>query len=271
MMAPIKGAVRTSETKKKRTASASEARGSLITFSDEELSKYVRILLCGRAKTGKTYFAGTWPSPLFINTDKGMKTLASSHIPSIDILQGEPAWRIMRRILENLEEREGEYWEALLKAKYEPKTIVLDSVSSLSSLMEIELLNDPPEGAGRKNPDGGLQIQDYNCIQNRLYGLLRQMAELHYNIIVTSSTDYLIDEGNGRLYENPSVSGNKAGPQIPHFFDDVYYHSYSTDTKKWILNPQQTIRFNHAGSRGHIPLEIVENPTYQKLKKYYEK
>ena len=265
----IKGVVQSA--KRKKSPAQATTASSLITFSDDSLNNFVRILLCGRAKTGKTYFAGTWPSPLFINTDKGMKTLSKDHVPSIDILHGEQAWRIMRKIIENLGEREGDYWEALVAAKYEPKTIVLDSLTSLSSLMEIEILSFPPEGENRKNRDGGLQLQDYNCIQNRLYGILRQLAELPYNIIVTASTDYLVDDSDGRLYENPSVSGNKAGPQIPHFFDDVYYFSYDRKTSKWILDPQQSLRFNHAGSRGLIPLEQVENPTYQKLKKYYEK
>lgn len=263
----IKGAVKAAPKK----AAPSKDTSNIISFTDEELAKYVRILSCGRAKTGKTYFAGTWPSPLIINTDKGTRTLSSMHIPTINILHGEAAWRIMLNIIRNLDAKEGEYWEALAKAKYVPQTIVLDSVSALSSLMEIELLQDPPEGANRKNKEGGLQLQDYNCIQNRLYGILRQMAELPYNIIVTASTDYLVNDADGRLYENPSVSGNKAGPQIPHFFDDVYYHSYDRTTSKWILDPQQSLRFNHAGSRGHIPLVPVENPTYQKLKKYYEK
>lgn len=83
----------------------------------EDLKINLRMLVYGKADTGKTYFASTWPKPiLFIGfREEGMDTVKGQK--DIEILE-----------LENWEEFEDLYWELLEGTEF--KSIVLDQITS---------------------------------------------------------------------------------------------------------------------------------------------
>ena len=257
-------------TTSKKTAEAS----SLLRFSGDSQTR-VSALLCGRSKAGKTKFACSFPKPFVINTDKGLATVKKENVPFYQIERMTPenksdksvlkSWVDVHKILHDLKYQEGPYWEPLAEAGYMPETIVLDSVSSLSDLLEAEIIADPPN---EKDRNDALQLQDYNIIQRRLFSILDLGRELPYNWICTVGIDMDKDD-LGKMIENPSATGSKLGPKIPHFFDEVYYHFYDKEKGKWVLSPLQTRYFPHSGSRHYLG-EMIENPLYSKVKKYYE-
>lgn len=244
-------------------------------WTDDEQVMKQRILLCGRAKTGKTFLSATWPKPLFLNSDKGTATLRDKRVPFWDIdrpTEGNNVkpYKMMRKMLLNLRNQEGEYWEELKEADYTPETIVLDSLTALSDIFEAEITMYPPDGKDRGE---ALQIQDYNIIQRRLFALLDIGRELPYHFIVTAGVDLDKDE-LGKMIENPAATGNKLGARVPHFFDEVYLLEKEGGDEKnpdahWLLTPAQTKRFFHSGSRWGLPIQYYKNPTYEKLSKYY--
>lgn len=242
--------------------------------NDVEVMKQ-RILLCGRAKTGKTFLAATWPKPLFINSDKGTATLRDKQIPFWDVDRPTESnkirpYKMVRKMLQNLRNQEGPYWDELSEAGYIPETIVLDSLTALSDIFEAEVTMFPPDG---KDRDEALQIQDYNIIQRRLFALIDIGREMPYHFIVTAGIDMDKDD-MGKVIENPAATGNKLGARVPHFFDEVYVlEKVGGDEKEkeafWSLTPMQTRRFQHSGSRWGLPYQKYKNPTYEKLAKWY--
>lgn len=245
-----------------------------IKWTDTDAVKYKRILLCGPSKTGKTYFAGSFPKPIIINTDKGTATLSDLHAPYFDIewptaKNKSRPWLEVRKILKSMQNREGSYWDELVEAGYEPETVVLDSISALSDMMEEEIILYPPDGKEREET---LWISDYNIIGRRLLGIVDLAKELPYNFIATAGVDRVKDDV-GAILEAPMASGNKLGPRIPHAFDDVYLTEMVGGDKEdafWSLTPLQSKRFNFSGSRLGLPMKKFKNPTYEKLRKYYE-
>lgn len=251
-----------------------KTENDLIKFTDDEKTMYYKILCVGRTKTGKTFFAGSFPRPFVINTDKGLATLKSKNIPylTIERMTAEnmgndsilSSWVEVRQILNDLRYQEGKYWEAV--EKYKPGTIILDSVSALSDLMEAEVIANPPD---KKDRSDTLFLSDYNIIQRRLFSILDMFRELPYHVVATAGIDITQDEMQ-RILENPHATGSKLGPQIPHFFDEVYYHEYNKEKKVWTLTPVATKRFPHGGSRYGLEMTVFENPTFDKMKKYFK-
>lgn len=245
-----------------------------LSFSDDKKQLTVKVLLCGKPKTGKTYFAGSFPKPIILNTDKGTTTLRGKHIPIVTIDRvdtmskatlKDTAFQRMLSYADQFGEGEGDLIDAL--GTYEPETIVIDSLSQLSVLLEVDVLTFPPNN---KERGGELQIQDYKTVQNRMLKIIDRFRELPYNIVCTSGID-LITSQDERWVENPMASGNKLGPQIPHHFDEVYRMMYDGKKNQWELRVAQSTRFEHSGSRYGVPMdESFTNPTYDDLKQYYK-
>jgi len=246
---------------------------SIIQFSSN--GAYDRVLSCGTAKTGKTFFACSYPKPLVLNADKGLATVRNKKVPFIgfDRMTEETEkdksvlcrYLDVLQVIKDIKYQEGKFWEALQKVKYVPQTIVLDSLSALSDLFEAEItVTDKPSSKTPRN--GCLQLQDYNLIQRRLFGLLGILMEAPYHIVCTSGIKTETDD-NMRARDNPMVTGAKLGPQIPHFFDEVYLHTYDIKGKKWALSPVQTQSFQHAGTRVGLEYKTYYNPTYAIIKR----
>lgn len=243
---------------------------SKVKFSSD--TEYDRVLCCGRAKSGKTFYACSYPKPFVINADKGLATVRDKNIPYIDIerMTNENKndrdavcrYKDVLQVVLDLKNKEGMYWEMLEEAKYVPETIVLDSVSALSDLFESEIVTKPPDGRERNEC---LQIQDYNLIQRRLFGLIDLLRESPYHIVCTIGIELKQDE-KGAFLDNPLATGSKLGPQLPHFFDEVYFHWYDKDKKKWVLSAQQSKRFPYSGTRIGVGMEEFDNPTYAKVR-----
>lgn len=88
-----------------------------------ETPKVMSALVYGRAGTGKTVFACTWPKPLLLIDirEKGFDSV--SHVPGVELLQ-----------LETWDDFEELYWE-LEKGKSKYASIVIDQVSQLQDVL----------------------------------------------------------------------------------------------------------------------------------------
>lgn len=269
----------TTQTKKPITKSKPKAReGSVLEWSDGITNTSVKVLCVGPSKTGKTYFACSWPKPIVVNTDKGLSTIRDSHVPYFTIhrMSDEDletgnlcSYRDVLDIIMNMKTKKGPYWDMLEEAHYVPETLVIDSLSALSDIMEAEILykNIPTEKGSKRT--GALFMADYNLIQNRMLLVIDKAKELHLNLVCTAGVSVVQDDQQ-RRFEAPMVSGNKLGPKVAHAFDDVYLHYYDSKEKAWYLSPEQTRSFSFAGTRYKIPMEPVKNPEYKKMEKYYK-
>jgi hypothetical protein len=76
-----------------------------------------------------------------------------------------------------------------------------------------------------------------------------------------------------RRYQQPAMTGQALGNHLPHYFDEIYLHTnqMEKDGAHFYLTPMPMRGFEHIGSRKGVPMELHENPSFDKFRKYYVK
>lgn len=170
------------------------------------------LLLVGKSGTGKTHIAGSYPNPFFINTDRGTLTVSHKHFPKVDVRPGDPVYEMVLKLVLALADNEPPF------DKLKIDTVVFDDMSRFCTLMEQEVIDNPPDG---KQRDEVLWISDYNLIKNRLIGLLNRFRDLDKYVVGITGLTFEKDDMSGELIENCDMTGRKFGPILPHYFDIV--------------------------------------------------
>jgi hypothetical protein len=233
---------------------------------DSEQNEYIRCLVVGKTGSGKTHFAGTWPSPLVLDFDKGGQTLRKAHIPYIGMYEVKGVGKRTFDIVA----------AALLRAKLDLpgggvldfatiKTIVFDSISLWSKAA----LDDFMLQAGQSIIEDKPGYDGYGKLLNASIELARRWIRLStmYNVVVNALPDVNPDDIDGAKSGGALVEGkfrNLIGP----YFDEVYYLESMKPNDpaaavKYALYTAKKGLFE-AKTRLSLPYKI-EDPTYAKL------
>lgn len=228
---------------------------------EREATPFARILMVGESGAGKTHLSGTFPGLYFLDCDRGMATLAGQKVPFYSIDYGQEASRLTMMLIAHLSRQGGVFAET--------KTFVLDSMSALSNLMEVELAKYPREQASEAHEV--MSLPDFRVHRRRVLNIVTALMRLSekMNVIVTANVEYDKDEVFGRIIEVPSMAGKKVPLEIGRYFDEIWRLSYDAREKHWIMNTKPTKFFAMAKTRRGIPDELVD-PSYEKLKSYFE-
>jgi hypothetical protein len=229
---------------------------------ERESSPYIRALLIGEPGSGKTHMAGTFPNCYFLDVDKGMATLSGQRLPFYSIDYGREASRITMMLLARLNRREAPFEKT--------QTFVLDSLSALSNLMEVELAKYPTESSKSESKEV-MSLPDFRVHRRRMLNIVTSLMRLSekMNVIVTANIEYDKDEVFGSIIEVPSVAGKKVPLELGRYFDEIYRLGYDPSEKVWILNSKPTKFFRMAKTRRQVPDNLVD-PSYEALKPYIE-
>jgi len=118
-----------------------------------------------------------------------------------------------------------------------------------------------------------LQLQDYNLVMQRFFSIIDIVKTLPMHIVMTAELADKQDDMQ-RRYQAPAMVGQALGDRLPHFFDEIYLHFIEQgkdgNTTFW-LTPCQSRGIEFTGSRKGIPLEAHEDPSFEKLEKFYVK
>ena len=253
-------------------------------FSEQSLP-FVRVLSVGYSKAGKTHFALTFPDPVIANADAGLATDIPVNCKvdpcvfnfvrwSEDIGEDELwSWTDLRQLVLELKYRKGNMWSEIKSYGYTPQTLIIDSGTTFCDLFAYEITKEP----GHTDKEGKymetMQIQDYNLVMQRFFGILDLIKMLPMHVVMTAEMDDIQDK-DMRRYQQPAMIGRALGKRLAHYFDEVYIHYTEIekdDSTHFYLTPQQTRDFEHSGSRKGIPLEPHDNPSFSKFEKYYVK
>lgn len=165
-------------------------------------------LVYGLSGSGKTHLIGTFPSPYIIDTDYGLETLVGK-----DIDYGEFYTRPDDGNARDM-------WPAILDKVDEftedppHETLAIDSLTTLMDVAAAHILSK----AGRSL----LQLQDYSPLYDELTKLIVRLRRLPCNVVVTAHEEAVRDENTGKLQIVPLVTGQKFGPKLPLFFNNIY-------------------------------------------------
>ena len=238
-----------------------------LSYTDDPAQSGKRILIAGKSKSGRTTFALTYPNPVVFNFDKGLSAYQDKHIPVVDFKLGEKTYTKVLKTLWKLRDNEAPFKSLSPK----PKTIILDDISACSEMLERDVIEHEPEGKGpRPGNDSGLYLSDYNVIQNRWVTILDVLKSMPFYVVAVTSVMMERDPDFDGKFEMPHVTGSKFPPRVPSFFDEVYYCSFDTSKDQYLIRIKPTKTFPYAGTKSGIKEETITDPSFSKLKKYYE-
>lgn len=233
-------------------------------YYDEQPVEKRRILLYGSTGVGKTRFAASAPSPFFIDTDKGGRTLQRLHVPFVPINDSDRASYVIRDMLEALRTDK----EPFDKLKVE--TIVFDSLTTLAEMLLYESMRYPSGGNPRRDPLMEKPVwDDYNAVKTRINDLIRRCKDMDKNVIAIAGDQIERDEQRGTYVGKPALVGSYRN-LIGYDFDEVYYMakegkggktSYKLFTSKYLYFDGKS---REAESNKDIKEEYTD-PTYEKI------
>lgn len=169
---------------------------SLKKTSDLEQSG-VKLLVYGQAGAGKTSLIPTLPNPIILSAEGGLLSIKDSGLPFIEISSGE-------------EVKEAYRWMKNSSEAKQFKSVAIDSISEVAEviLCEERKVNKDPRAA-------------YGNMMNNMSEIIRQFRDLSgVHVYMSAKLDKRQDE-LGRILYSPGMPGNKFGPQMPYFFDEL--------------------------------------------------
>lgn len=178
----------------------------LVDFEDDPGP--MKVLVYGDPGVGKTVFAASAPKPLFIDVERGMRSLKN---------HPEIAKDVQRFPLASMKELEDLFWaikDGSIGA--DRQTIVFDTFSALQKKHLDEILLEGNKKDHNKNPYLATQ-GDYKANTQLLRRLIINFCELDkFHIVVLTHTTEAKDEYTGQLLLRPSLT-----PKLTETFEEV--------------------------------------------------
>ena len=210
----------------------------------------LRVLVYGAVGSGKTRFAGTFPRPLFLDTDRGIRSLHSAGL-SIDYedfadVEGAKVYEAALALVKQVD-----------RAKYD--TIVLDSLTTFAErTLDYVLKANNHTGQNPTQPDWGMQI-------TKIKEFLNVLVSTGLNVVVIAHQFLAKDEVTQRTWAMPLVTGKLAN-RIGMYFDEMYHADSEEDRKtKQATYQLQTKATGVFSARSRLDLPMYIAPHYSNL------
>lgn len=180
------------------------------TTDQASASQGVKALVIGESGMGKTVLCSTCPEPVILSAESGLLSLRKFQIPAIVI-----------HTLEDL--MEAYNWLASSNEAKQFNTACLDSVSEIAEVVLQHLIktkgqNDPRKAYGELLPQVTQMIRAFRDLPSK-------------NVYFAAKMEPMKDEMSGAIKYGPSMPGQKLGPQLPFFFDEVFALRLGKDAK----------------------------------------
>lgn len=209
----------------------------------------LKVLIYGEAGTGKTTFAGTSPSPLVIDVERGSRALLNVNNP-VDVLEFKSIEQVEATI-------------AYLKQGHEAfekyDTIVLDSITEMQARLIDQQLRQLGAGAPVYKADWGV----YGENTQRLRMLISSFRDIEKNLICTAHARTEKDDQTGITFVRPDLTPG-LNKTVAGIFDIVGYLRINAKGERVLrVQPSKTVK---AKSRLSLPDEITM-PTWASIAK----
>lgn len=212
----------------------------------------VKIIAYALAGVGKTMLCATAPSPVIISAEGGTLSLSPSNIEKVygkgqpDIAYDIPVLSITS--VADLMEIYNWLKDPATKQQYGFKTVCLDS---LSEIAEVFLASGK---AQHKDPR-----KAYGELLDHMAQVVRDFRDLPYHIYMTAKQEDSKDQ-TGAVKANVAMPGSKLGPNIPYFFDEVFYLGIAEAEGKTYRYFQTDGDYQHVCKDRSGQLDAIERP-----------
>lgn len=159
----------------------------------------VKLLVYGGPGLGKTVLCSTAPAPIILSAESGLLSLRRTNIPVI--------------LIDHVGDLQEAYeWCARSREAQQFQTVCLDSASEIAE----QVLNNAKRQV--KDPR-----QAYNELLEKMESVIRLFRDLPgKNVYFSAKMEPTKDELTGIVKYGPAMPGNKLGPKLPYFFDEVF-------------------------------------------------
>lgn len=171
----------------------------ILTSTKEEAElNGVKIVVYGRAGTGKTFLCSTAPNPVIISAEAGLLSLAGFDLPVIKI--------------KTIEDLEAAFVEVTIGAAAQFETVCLDSITEIAEVVLSEAK------ATASDPR-----QAYGELTDRVGMLLRKFRDIDGKHVYVSCKEATDKDDNGVVRTLPGMPGRQLGPALPYIFDEIMH------------------------------------------------
>lgn len=196
----------------------------------------VKCLVYGPPKVGKTRLLATVPAPIILSAEQGLLSLRQYNLPYIEI----PNLAVFREVFQ---------WSCYSNEARQFATIGLDSASEIVEQIlayELTRTRDPRKAYGEIITQGLQIVRAFRDLPGR-------------NVVLIAKQEFARDEGNGLMYYGPSFPGQKLGPALPYYPDEIFqYCVFNNPTTKQRMEAlrcwpdQQNIAGDRSGALGEF-------------------
>lgn len=176
------------------------------TFSPKD--HFLKVLIYGASKSGKTTFAGTAKNAVFASAEGGLLSIADKH-PNYAKIE----------TLRDL----NDFYLFLRGGKHEYKTVIIDSLTEINDIIKAGI---------EKKTGHPMEQRDWGEHTEAIMKLLRDFRGLPMNVIFIATEKYISDEDKIKKIV-PMIDG-KAATKIAQFMDVVAYIHVENDGRSWI-------------------------------------
>lgn len=221
-----------------------------INLKDLSAPKGDRPIICtifGEAGLGKTSLAAMFPKPVFIRTEDGTTSLAGN-----DEVKLFPLATSSQDVLDAI--------EALATEDHGFKTVVLDSITQLATMIEAEIVAADPK-AKSINQAGGGYGAGYSTAADRHRIIREWLGALAYeksmNVVAIGHADTeTLDLPDADSYARYTVRMNKKS--LPHWVDNVDMVGFIR-LKTYTVTKGEKVQAKSTGEREIICYPVASN------------
>lgn len=165
----------------------------------------VKVLVHSRAGMGKTTLCATAPAPLVVSAESGMLALAHLKLPTVVITKMTQMYDVYRFLTQSHDARHF-------------ATVCLDSISELAEVLLVDLKRT------ERDPR-----RAYGDTQDQMTALIRAFRDIPgKHVYFSAKQEARKDDMTGRTVYGPGMPGQKLGPALPYFFDEVFAMDMAT-------------------------------------------
>jgi hypothetical protein len=227
---------------------------------DADYPRFLKVLLQGPPKSGKTTFITTAPNVVIASCEAGLMSIAHLDVPYVEV-DGTDKLQSLEMVLRDDTLRA----QAAKKLGMEKiETVAIDTLDAWQEMLKKEIL--------AENRRTQMQQADWGTLKERMATILKRFTTLPVNVIFTVHTSTTQDE-ESRLIYAPALQGG-IKDEIAGYVDFslLAFRQRETDAKgaakvKYYLKNEGDLKNPHLGNRaaGRVP-EICE-PDFATLHK----
>lgn len=170
-----------------------------------DYGRYIKAAFAGPPGSGKTKLAATAPTPLILDAEGGLMSIADQNVPYVTITQTVELKQLLAVFNQDKENQKS-------VLGFAPETIVVDTLDEVQKIFVRERLT--------KEGKETMAQQDWGWLKDRMIDFIRGLRNIEANVIFLFHTKDSHDEDSGVTYVKPGVQGS-VSDEIPAYVDVV--------------------------------------------------